>query len=188
MSPIASGRLVGRGGCWRRAAGAAADLSVGVVTTLLLRSSLGLFFARRAVVTLRMDAPDSWWKGPVPLILGAFGEFVYLLPFTLFLVWSLDPLTGATVGKRVLGLRVCDEDGQAASRQRLWRRSAVQTVGLWGWVLALLTGRWEIALMASLAGGLVLGGSLLMLGPTSRALHDRLSRTSVRRRRSRRAS
>lgn len=151
----------------------------GFAATLILRSGIGIFFARRAVVTLRIGAPDTLWKGPLPLMIGAFGEVVYLLPFALFLVWMLDPLTGATIGKRSLGLRVRAADGQPASRQRLWYRSALQTAGFWGWTLALLTGRWEIALLASLAGGVMLVGSLVALGPTSLALHDRLSRTRV---------
>lgn len=168
-----------RAGFWIRAAAASIDAGVGFAASLVLASSIGTFFARRAVVTLRIDAPDSLWRGPLPLMLGAVGEVAYLLPFALLLAWLLDPLTGATVGKRLLGLRVRNVDCQPASRQRRWYRSMLQTVGLWGWTLALVTGRWEIAVSASLAGGVVLAGSLVAVGPTSRALHDRLSRTSV---------
>jgi uncharacterized RDD family membrane protein YckC len=168
-----------RAGFWLRAAAASVDFVVGLAAALTMRSGIGIFFARRAIATLRIGAPDTSWKGPLPLMIGTFGEVVYLLPFVLLLVWILDPLTGATIGKRLLGLRVRDADGQPASRQRLWVRSALQTAGLWGWTLALLAGRWEIAVLASLAGGIVLLGSLVALGPASLALHDRLSRTSV---------
>jgi uncharacterized RDD family membrane protein YckC len=177
-----SGTLKRRAGFWLRAAAAGIDLSAGIAAALILRSSVGMFFARRAVVTLRIGEPDTLWKGPLPLVMGTFGEVVYLLPLTLFLVWSLDPMTGATIGKRLLGLRVCDDDGQPASQQRLWLRSALQTAGFSGWTLALLAGRWEIAVLASLAGGIVLLGSLSALGPASLALHDRLTHTSVWRR------
>lgn len=159
-------------------------MSVGFVASLVLASSIGTFFARRAVVTLRIGDPDTLWKGPLPLMLGAVGEVVYLLPVVLFVVWALDPLTGATVGKRLLRLRVRDAGCQPASRQRRWCRSVLQTAGLWGWTLALLTGRWGIAVLASLAGTVVLVGSLLALAPASLALHDRLSGTSVCRTRS----
>lgn len=176
-----SGTMERRALFWIRAAAAGADLTVGLAAAFILRSGIGIFFARRAVVALRIGAPDSLWKGPLPLMIGTFGEVVYLLPLVLFLVWILDPLTGATIGKRLFGLRVRDADGQPASWQRRWVRSALQTAGLWGWTLALLAGRWEIALLASVAGGIVLLGSLAALGPASLALHDRLSRTSVRR-------
>lgn len=168
-----------RAGFWSRAAAAGIDAGIGFAASLVLASSVGTFFARRAVVTLRIGDPNTLWKGALPFMLGAVGEVVYVLPFALFLAWVLDPLTGATVGKRLLGLRVRNADCQPAPRRRRWCRSALQTVGLWGWTLALLTGRWEIAVLASLAGGVVLVGSLGALGPTSLTLHDRLSRTSV---------
>lgn len=161
------------------------DAAVGFAASLVLAPSVGVFFARRAVVTLRIGDPDTLWQGPLPLMLGIVGEVVYLLPFTLLLAWLLDPLTGATVGKRLLGLRVRDADGQPATRQTLWRRSAFQTVALWGWTLALVTGRWEIAVLASLAGGVMVMGTLAALGPASLALHDRVGRTSVRRQQTR---
>lgn len=162
-----------------RAAAAGIDAVVGVAATLAMASTLGMFFARRAVVTLRIGEPGTLWKGPLPLMLGVFGEVVYLIPFTFLLVWILDPLTGATVGKRLFGLRVRQTDGKPASRPTLWCRSALQTVGLWGWTLALLTGRWEPAALASPAAAVILVGSLAAIGPSSLALHDRLSQTSV---------
>lgn len=174
-----SGTVERRAGFWIRAAAAGIDAAAGFAASLALASTLGMFFARRAVVTLRIGDADTLWKGPLPLMLGVFGEVVYLIPFTFLLAWILDPLTGATVGKRLLRLRVRQDDDQPASRQRLWRRSAVQTVGLWGWTLALLTGRWEPAAFASLAGTVVLVGCVAALGPASRTLHDRLSGTTV---------
>ncbi|HUO83642.1 MAG TPA: RDD family protein [Thermoanaerobaculia bacterium] len=174
-----SGVMEGRAGFWIRAAAASIDTGVGVASSLVLASSLGTFFAHRAVVTLRIGQPDTLWQGPLPMMLGAVGEVVYLLPFALFAAWVLDPLTGATVGKRVFGLRVRDAGGQPASRQRRWCRSALQTVGLWGCTLALVAGRWEFAVLASLAGSVVFVGSLAALGPQSLALHDRISGTSV---------
>jgi len=168
-----------RAGFWIRAAAAGLDAATGIALSLLLASSVGIFFARRAVVTLQIDNPDSLWKGPLPLMIGVFGEVFYLLPFTLLLVWILGPLTGATMGKRLLGLRVRDFEGRPISRQRHGYRTALLTVGLWGWTLALLAGRWELAALASLGGAVVLAGSLVALGPESLTLHDRLSRTSV---------
>ena len=170
---------VRRAGFRIRAAAAIIDTGVGFVVSLVLASNIGTFFAHRAVVTLRIGDADTLWKGPLPMMLGAVGEVVYLLPLALLVAWLLDPLTGATVGKRLLRLRVRDAGCHPTSRQRRWCRSALQTVGLWGWTLALLSGRWGIAVLASIAGSVVLIGSLLALGRASLALHDRLSRTSV---------
>ncbi len=166
-------------GFWIRAAAAAIDVACGFAATLLLSKSVGVFFARRAVVTLRIGDPHSLWKGPIPFMLGMVGEVVYLIPFVFLLVWAVDPVTGATIGKRAFGLRVRAADGRPARREKRWLRFGVETVGLWGWTFALLAGEWQLALLASAAGAAMLAGSLVALGPRSVALHDRLSGTMV---------
>jgi hypothetical protein len=170
--------LTRRAGFLIRAAAAAIDAGIAFAVTLLLSSSVGLFFARRAVVTLHIGDPHSLWKGPLPFILGAIGEIVYLMPFIFLLVWTVDPLTGATIGKRVLRLRVRGTDGQPASNARRWWRSAMQTAGFWGLTLALLVGSWQLVIVATIAGAIVLAGSLAAAGSSSLALHDRLSGTA----------
>jgi uncharacterized RDD family membrane protein YckC len=170
---------VPRAGFASRALATAIDAAVGLALSFLLSSSAGMFFARRAVVMLRIDDPASLWKGPVPLMLGTFGEVVYLLPLTLLTALSLDPVAGSTMGKRWLRLRVRDAHGAPLTSARSWRRFAAKTVGLSGCTLGLLAGRWEIALVASVAGLTILAGTVLALGPSSRTLHDRLSGTSV---------
>ena len=165
----------------------AVDAALALALAVALASSVGWFFAERAVGTLRIGQPGTLWRGPVPMALGAVGELVYGLPFAWALIGALDPATGATAGKRLLGLRVREDgaeaDGAGAGRRGRrwprWRREAVRSVAAWGWTAALLAGRWEPALAASVAGALVAAGSLLALGPERRALHDRLSGTRV---------
>ena len=162
-----------------RSLAALIDFGIGFAAALALSSTVGVFFARRAVVTLRIGQPGTLWQGPLPLLLGIFGEVVYLLPLTLVASWAIEPLTGATLGKRILGLRVVFPDGRPPSRQALWQRWSVQTAGLWGWTLALIAGSWVVAVLASIAAAVVLVGGLGAIGPGSRALHDRLSGTCV---------
>jgi hypothetical protein len=152
-----------------RALAACLDAAAGVGLAVLGASTLGMFFAHRAVATLHIGEPGTWWKGPIPLMLGVFGEVVYLLPFTFLLVWLSEPLSGATIGKRLLGLRVRCTGGPAASPSALWQRFAIQTVGFWGLTVSLLAGRWEIAAVA-----LVCGAAVMVAG-----LHSRLSATRV---------
>jgi hypothetical protein len=170
-----------RAGFLRRAAAGAIDVALGGAVCLLFSKTVGLFFARQAFVTLRVGQAGTWWTGPVPLVLGMFGEVVYFLPSVLLLIWTLDLLTGATVGKRLLALRERASDGGRASLVRRCARTAVQTAGLWGWTVALLIGSWQVALLASAAGVVVIAGSLLALGPARLTLHDRVTRTCVAR-------
>jgi len=117
------------------------------------------------------------------MVLGAVGELTYLLPFVAAVVWSLDVWGGATVGKRFLGLRVVVGDGGSVELATRLHRYAAQTVGAWGWTLALLAGSWILAGLATAGGAFALAGGLLALGPSKRALHDRIAGTRVVRRR-----
>lgn len=175
-----------RAGLWIRFAAAAVDGAVALALTLPLSTTfLGSFFASRAVVTLRIGQPGTLWKGPIPMVLGAVGEVTYLLPFVAAVVWSLDVWGGATVGKRLFGLRVATGSGGRAGVATRLRRFAVQAVGAWGWTLSLLAGSWILAVVATLGGGVAMAASLLALGPSKRALHDRIAGTVVVRKRGR---
>jgi uncharacterized RDD family membrane protein YckC len=103
------------------------------------------------------------------------GEVVYLLPFTLWLSWMADPMTGATLGKRLLGLRIHDTHNRPAPAATRWVRHGIQTVGLWGLSVALVAGSWIAGLLASVAGTIVLLANIVLLVGTGRTLHDRLS-------------
>ena len=177
--PVEGRALAAPAGFWIRAGAASVDAASSVGATLVLASTVGFFFARRAVVTFRIGEPDTFWKGPLPLMLGVIGEVVYLLPLMFYLVWLIEPLTGATLGKRLVGLRIGRVDGLPAQPRSLWLRHALQTASFWGWTLALLAGRWEIGALASVAGVAVFAGMCLAIGPAKAALHDRISETRV---------
>jgi uncharacterized RDD family membrane protein YckC len=163
----------------RRVCAATIDTAIGLGLALLLSQTMGMYFARRAVVMLHIGEPDTWWQGPIPLMLGVVGEVTYLLPFALWIAWLLDPLSGATLGKRLVGLRIVDTDGAAADRTMIWRHHLTGTCGLWGLSLALVTGSWQLAVVASIALLVVGLGALLLFGQDGRTLHDRVSGTMV---------
>jgi len=164
---------------WLRAAAVAIDLATAFVLGIVLSPTLGIFFAERAVVTLRIGEAGTLWQGPIPLMLGIFGEIVYLLPFVLFVTWALDPMTGATIGMRVMRARVVRLDQAGLSRRTRWGRVLLLTVACWGWTLGLLTGFWLIAFVASVAGLIVWSGMLLALSRSGLTFHDRITGTTV---------
>lgn len=163
-------------------AAAAIDTAVGLGLAVVLAPTAGRFFAARAVVTLRIGDPASLWTGPLPLILGTFGEIVYTLPFTLLLAWVIGPIAGVTSGEWVTALRICDVSGRPASRTARWLRCAIETCGMAGCTLALLTGMWPIAVVASVAWATIFAGTFATLAPGGRALDDRWSGTMLCRR------
>jgi len=158
---------------------AAIDGLVGLCGALAFSSTIGMYFARRAVVTLRIGEPGTWWTGPLPMVLGAVGEVVYVLPLACGCVWLVEPLTGATIGQRVTGVRAGSVDARPPSRSRLWLRHVLLAAGFWGWTAALVSGRWQIAAAGTLVSILVAGGMASALGAARASLLDRVSGTRV---------
>lgn len=158
------------------------DAVVGFLLGLALApSALGHYFSARAVVLLRIGEPDTWFQGPVAMILGIFGELVFLLPLTLVLAFLPEAVRGGSLGKRICRLRVASAEGGSARRYPR-ARFLVKTSPFWLSVIALVTGSWPLELLA-LGLGLVLllawlATSLVGAPP----LHDRLAATMVIRR------
>jgi hypothetical protein len=106
---------------------------------------IGTFFARRAVVMLRIGTPETIWKGPIPMLLGIAGTFVYALPFACLLVALVEPVAGASPGGALFGVR------SNADRDERWRRAIVAAIPWWGLTVALVIGSWQIAVVALIA-------------------------------------
>ncbi len=157
----------------RRVAAGVTDALLAALIALLASESVGVYFAERAVVTLGIGEPDTFWRGPVPLVLGLFGTFVYGLPAAATLVLVLEPLLGATPGKSLWGLRVGSRGGGPSRPRALWWRFGVKGMGAWGPMVSLVLGSWPVgavALAAAAAGAL--------LPPP--LIHDRIAGTEVR--------
>ncbi len=155
------------------------DFLFGVVVALLLSGSSGRWFAGRAAVMLSIGSPDTFWRGPIPMVLGVLGDFVYGLPFALILVLLGEAIFGAGPGKWLFGMRVTAAAGTPATGGRRLVRWAVKCSGLWLMTLALILGSRALAAVAIGASAAVLSGFLLAAGPGRVALHDRLSATAV---------
>jgi hypothetical protein len=142
----------------RRLTAGTIDLVAGVVLGILLSNTpVGDFFARRAVVMLRIGAPDTIWKGPVPMLMGIAGRFVYVLPLALLAVSLCEPVWGGSPGDAMLGLASGTRADLSGPCGRRWRRTLVNAAPWWGLTLALLTGSWVLALVFALVGLTFLG-------------------------------
>jgi hypothetical protein len=162
----------------RRVMANAIDLLVGLVLGLALSNTIvGFFFASRAVVMLRIGAADTIWKGPIPMILGMLGPFVYGLPFAILLVLLAEPLTGTSPGKALLGLTIVPSGDGIPSRRQRWRRAIVKATPCWGLTAALLTGSWVLALIVSIATVALLANVVVSCFTAIRPVHEAWSAT-----------
>ena len=132
---------------WRRSAATGTDLLLALLLSGLSATSLGRWCARRAVLALAIDDPQSWWRGPVPLVLGILGELVYSLPVTMLLVALSRRAFGHTPGE--LWWRV-------PARSETWGRWLDDHAPLLLLTLALLVG--DLRSTEILLAGIVLWG------------------------------
>jgi len=152
-----------RKGFWSRLAAGVIDLAAGFFLCYLIHWHIGRYFALRAVVTLHIGEPGTIWKGTIPWIMGMFGEYVYTLPFALFLVFLPEAIWGRSIGKLVLRIKIAGEP------KKLWLRYFIKTIGLWGMTLALVLGIWQLLIFFLGLGIIVIFFNL----------QDRLTRTTI---------
>lgn len=136
---------------FRRLAAGALDLLAAVALGIVLsNTAVGDFFARRAVVMLRIGAPDTIWKGPIPMLMGIAGRFVYVLPLAFLAVALCRPVFGNSPGKAILSLPNEPDADRADAPARPWIRTIARAAPWWGLTVALLTGSWVLALVFAL--------------------------------------
>jgi uncharacterized RDD family membrane protein YckC len=90
-----------------------------------------------------------------------------------------EGLFGRALGKLLLGLRIADATGRAASLPRLLGRMAVKQSGALVSVMAMVTGSYFVGELGQIPAWAVMIGFLLVLGHQHQALHDRAARTAV---------
>ena len=153
------------------------DAMVGALVALILApTALGHFFSSRAVVLLRIGEPGSWFKGPVAMIMGVLGEFVFLLPLALALA-----LAAEVVGSRGLGKRLCRIRIAGPARRAFVVRYLIKISPLWLSVLALLSGVWMVEMIALASALALLLGWLVAAFTGGDALQDRVAGTRLER-------
>jgi uncharacterized RDD family membrane protein YckC len=90
-----------------------------------------------------------------------------------------EGLFGRALGKLLLGLRIADTSGRAASLPRLLGRMAVKQSGALLALTAMVTGSYFVGELGQIPAWAVMIGFLLVLGHKRQALHDRASGTAV---------
>jgi hypothetical protein len=132
----------------------AVDVIVGLMLGVgFANTPVGFFFATRAVVMLRIGASDTIWKGPIPMLMGIAGTFVYSLPFAFLIVAMCEPLFGFSPAGAMLGRT----NAAVAPLRERWRRAFIRAAPWWGLTLALLTGSWVLALVFSIVAFVLAG-------------------------------
>ena len=175
IQPVApSSHLVPASPVPRLAASALDGATYLIIPAVLL--PLGLLLARNGIVL-------------GPLVVNGVGLVLVILPATLWATWWEAAPKGATPGKRLLRLRVLDEQARAlpSARQSVVRnmiKIALPWAGAHGGAGVREHGRWRGAglvvwTLTALTYGWLLGNLVLLIIPSRKPVHDRLVGTVV---------
>lgn len=91
----------------------------------------------------------------------------------------LEGLTGYTLGKLILGIRIANEDGTKAGVGRLMLRWLVKNSSSVIMLLAVFTATTSLFTVSRLAGLIIFVGCFFTLGMKRQAFHDMAAKTAV---------
>jgi uncharacterized RDD family membrane protein YckC len=91
----------------------------------------------------------------------------------------IEGFTGRALGKLLLGLRIADDGGRAASIPRLLGRMAFKQSAAPFALLAMVTGIYTFSQISMIPSLIVFIGCLVVLGKRRQAFHDMVAKTAV---------
>ena len=125
--------------------------------------------------------------GPLAMVLGAMAGMIFavlvVLPIVSGAYFLLEAVTGWTLGKLALGLAVGNPDGTKAPWDVRLDRAAVKNLGVIVMAVGGLAGLGVLGPAGGLIALVLFIGCFLALGARRQALHDRIARTAIFRRR-----
>jgi uncharacterized RDD family membrane protein YckC len=95
------------------------------------------------------------------------------------LYFLVEGFTGYTLGKLILGIRIANADGTAASLTTLLGRYLVKNCNFVLTLLGFLTGVHILVTLGRLGGLVIFVGCFFTLGAARQAIHDMIMKTAV---------
>ena len=112
-------------------------------------------------------------------IIGSLIGIIIAITLVCAVYYLVEGLSGYTLGKLALGIRVASADGTAAPIGQLMGRYAVKNIGTLMFVAAAITGVESLKTVGSIGGLVIFIGCFMVLGASKQALHDRIVGTAV---------
>lgn len=155
---------------------------VGVLVLVLGGFIGGMFGAAAggsAAAVSSGGAQDAQTAAALGGMFGAIAGMIIAAAVLGLAYFLIEGLTGYTLGKLMLGIRIASADGTQAPVQKLLLRWAVKNNNFLLSVLAAVSGVKLLATLGSLGGLVIIIGCFLALGASKQALHDRICDTAV---------
>jgi len=120
--------------------------------------------------------------GSAALVGGFMGSIIALmvvLPLIYVVYYLVEGLTGLTLGKLILGIKVANQDGTTAPVGTLMTRWAVKSSGNILTLLGTILGVSILGSIGGIVGLIIFVGCFMVLGAKKQAIHDMVAKTAV---------
>ena len=151
----------------------------GVVVGVVLGGTLGALAGSGAAANEGLSAEEAEAAAVVAGVLG--GLFGIILGVALFaiLYGLIEAFSGASPGKMLIGMKIANADGTAASIGKFFGRYAIKNVAMLLALASGLTGVAALNTVGGLLGLVVFVGCFFALGSAKQALHDSIVGSAV---------
>lgn len=112
-------------------------------------------------------------------LLGSFLSVVVGVSLVIVCNNLIEALTGATIGKMLVGIRVRGLSGKEAHSHQLWTRFFIKNIPFMFIILAGVTYVKPIVTLGHVIALVVAAGCFLVFGESKQAMHDLVSETAV---------
>ncbi len=149
--------------------------------SFVLAPILGGFLgaAAAAATTEAAGGTDAAAAAAVGGFLGSLLALMIVLPLIYVVYFLIEGLTGITLGKLILGIKIANQDGTAASVGTLITRWAIKSSGNILTALGAILGVSFLGTIGSIVGLVIFIGCFVALGANKQALHDIVAKTAV---------
>lgn len=151
------------------------DLIIIGILVFLLGPAIGGAIGAGAGAATGDTAQDAALGG----LLGGFAGMMVALPVITILYALLEAFTGMTLGKMILGIKVGRETGQEGDLGVYFKRYIIKNIGN---IIVMIAGFAAIEALTTIGGLISLVmflGCFLVLGEAKQALHDKLAKTAI---------
>ncbi|WP_299250143.1 RDD family protein [uncultured Cytophaga sp.] len=126
-----------------------------------------------------MGGTDPAAAAAVGGFLGSLMALMVVVPTIYVVYYLIEGLTGLTLGKLILGIKVANQDGTAAPVGTLMTRWAVKSSGNILTILGTILGISILGSIGGYVGLIIFVGCFMVLGAKKQAIHDMVAKTAV---------
>jgi uncharacterized RDD family membrane protein YckC len=152
---------------------------ISFVAAPIIGGFLGAAVATAGAEAMGGGATDPAAAAAVGGFIGSLMALMVVVPLIYVVYYLIEGLTGLTLGKLILGIKVANEDGTTAPVGTLMTRWAVKSSGNILTILGTILGISILGSIGGYVGLIIFVGCFMVLSAKKQAIHDMVAKTAV---------